>query len=65
VHIKKEALKSFNFPATIEKGTIKSLEAKIPWRNLSSSPVELTLSGFELVMQTIDESDWSTTAEKL
>ena len=56
--VKKSALDEFKLPIKVVFGRIGKLNATVPWRSLSSSPVEIILEGLQLVMTPVLKDAW-------
>jgi len=50
VQIKRDALHGLKLPFKIIFGKIGKLQVNVPWRSLSSSPVEIILEGLQLIV---------------
>jgi len=47
--LKPSALDRFQLPLKVQYGYLKSLDVKVPWKSLSSSPLEVNLNGLYLI----------------
>ena len=49
VKIKKDVLQKFGLPVEVSFGSVEELRLKIPWKNITSSKIEVHLSGLYLI----------------
>jgi vacuolar protein sorting-associated protein 13A/C len=59
VKIKEESIQKFELPIDIKFGIIKKLRVNVPWSSISSSPVDITLQGMDLILTPKRQSDWA------
>ena len=58
VQVKKNCLEEFKLPFNIVYGKIGKLSASLPWRNLSSEPVEILLESLHLIITPKPREEW-------
>jgi len=52
-------IEQLNMPLKLKYSLIKKLKLKIPWKKLTSQPIEATLEGLELKIYPQEEKDFS------
>jgi vacuolar protein sorting-associated protein 13A/C len=57
--LKKEALDSFQLPLQVVRGSVASIDLKIPWRKLTSEPVIVQIKDVFIVAVPTDTSNWT------
>jgi hypothetical protein len=60
LRIKRSAIEKFGFPFTIQSGFLKRVFVKIPWTSLTSSPLQVEVSGLHLHLETTSKEHWDT-----
>ena len=50
VYIKKSVFQKFKLPLTLRLGRIGKLKISVPWRSLSTSPVEIVIEGVNIII---------------
>lgn len=58
VDINPEILKKLSLPLRLVFGRVDSLVLRVPWKNLSSSPVEVSIESISLVLALEDLATW-------
>lgn len=58
VHLNPESLLRFQLPFILSVGIISELTIKIPWTRLSSSPIEITLNGLQVLLTPQEKKNW-------
>jgi vacuolar protein sorting-associated protein 13A/C len=58
VQLRGDAFEKFNLPVDIRFGMIKKLNVKVPWLTLSSCPVEVCLSGMDVILTPKRQENW-------
>jgi vacuolar protein sorting-associated protein 13A/C len=58
VVLKKSIIKKLNLPFKIKYSRLGCLKMTIPWKNLTTSKIEVLLEGFELIIAEVPTSEW-------
>lgn len=56
--LKANICEKLNLPVKLVLGRMKHLYIKIPWNALSTKPVQLEITGLELVLSPLDKQYW-------
>ena len=59
VSIKPEVLEMLELPITLKFSSIGKLSLQVPWKSLSSSPVEVNLEGVYLIISPKNKTEWT------
>lgn len=60
LRIKKSVIERMGFPFVIRSGTLKRVFIKIPYTSLTSSPLQVEITGLHLHLETTKKEDWDT-----
>lgn len=58
VKLRDDVCDKLHLPVKLVLGRLKKLYLKVPWNALSSSPVQLEVSGLELVVRPLEKNMW-------
>lgn len=58
VKLRDDVCDKLRLPMKLVLGRMKKLYLKVPWNALSSSPVQLEVSGLELVVSPLEKTKW-------
>lgn len=60
ITIKRSAIERMGFPFSIQSGFLRRVFVRIPWTSLTSSPLQIEISGLHLLFETMSKEDWDT-----
>jgi vacuolar protein sorting-associated protein 13A/C len=58
INLKKDIFSMFKVPLDLIFGQIGELHIRVPWKNLGSSPVEVTINDIQIVVRPKQQADW-------